>query len=310
MPDRPTYARPPHRPGATIAADAHLAPSQLIGVDFPPRRHVVFSHLHEFYELAFVIGGHGIHTTDTGEYEVRRGDVVIISPGVSHGYRRSGSLELRNLFVRPELFEFETPWVTHDPHLGSMFSVHGHGPHEPVHVTLREAPLKECLGHLQAMHEARDRATAFGHLALALGILATRSTARTQPSAAPVAAPIYVHAAVDAFERELDARWSLQRLAELLYVHPAHLSREFRRWLGVPPMRYLNDRRVERAALLLAFTSTPIAEIGAAVGWSDPAYFSRRFRSAHGMSPRAYRAVHRGKNVEPTSTTPRPRTAR
>ena len=66
------------------------------------------------------------------------------------------------------------------------------------------------------------------------------------------------------------------------------------RCLGVPPIHYLSLLRAERAAVMLVRTDDSVAFIGAAVGWPDPAYFSRRFRAVYGVSPRDYRHRHRG----------------
>lgn len=294
---RAVVARPPHRPGATVTADAHMAPSQSIGVDVPPPRHVVFSHYHDFYEVAFVTGGNGVHTTDAGEYEVGRGDVIVVSPGVSHGYRRSGDLDVLNLFLRSDLFAHEAPWVTQDPALHKMFSVHGRDPHVPVHFWLADRPFQECVGHLRAIRDAGNRATMHGHLALIIGIMESETISEASPVPVPSMAPDLVHDAVDALERELEAAWTLQDLSNRLFVNQAYLVRAFKRWLGVPPMRYLMQRRVERAGILLATTDLPIAEVGRRVGWSDPAYFSRRFRLEEGESPRGYRAAHRRQAV-------------
>jgi AraC family L-rhamnose operon transcriptional activator RhaR len=54
-------------------------------------------------------------------------------------------------------------------------------------------------------------------------------------------------------------------------------------------MRYLERLRARRAATLLSATDSTVAAVGAAVGWPDPAHFSRRFRVVFGASPRAYR---------------------
>lgn len=57
--------------------------------------------------------------------------------------------------------------------------------------------------------------------------------------------------------------------------------------------RWLSDMRMSRARELLAESDRPIAEIGAAVGHDDPAYFSRVFRRIHGVTPLAWRITHR-----------------
>ena len=58
-------------------------------------------------------------------------------------------------------------------------------------------------------------------------------------------------------------------------------------------MAYLNRRRAERAAMLLATTDTPVGSIGTEVGWADPSQFSTRFRQHLDMSPHEYRVRSR-----------------
>jgi AraC-like DNA-binding protein len=77
-----------------------------------------------------------------------------------------------------------------------------------------------------------------------------------------------------------------------VFVGTFHLAHEFKRWVGIAPMAYLNQRRAERAAFLLSGTDDPIGAIGRAVGWPEPAAFSRQFRKAFGASPREYRRRH------------------
>jgi transcriptional regulator GlxA family with amidase domain len=63
----------------------------------------------------------------------------------------------------------------------------------------------------------------------------------------------------------------------------------FHRYLGTSPGAYLHALRMERARLLVESTTLPVAEIMRQVGLTDPSHFSRDFRAAHGLSPRAYR---------------------
>ena len=68
-----------------------------------------------------------------------------------------------------------------------------------------------------------------------------------------------------------------------------HLIRLFRQQMGVPPYRYLQQCRVNRAQELLRTTSGSVNEIAAQVGIPDPVNFIRHFRSITGTTPARYR---------------------
>ena len=53
-------------------------------------------------------------------------------------------------------------------------------------------------------------------------------------------------------EEHLAEEVSLASLAGLVQLSPYHFSRAFKQSFGVPPHRYLTDRRIERAKSLLA----------------------------------------------------------
>jgi AraC family transcriptional regulator len=53
-------------------------------------------------------------------------------------------------------------------------------------------------------------------------------------------------------EEHLADEVSLASLAHLVQLSPYHFSRAFKQSFGVPPHRYLTDRRIERAKRLLA----------------------------------------------------------
>jgi AraC-like DNA-binding protein len=62
---------------------------------------------------------------------------------------------------------------------------------------------------------------------------------------------------------------------------------------GATPVTYIAERRLQKAAQLLATDRhRNITEIAYACGFSDSAYFSRRFHASFGMAPSQYRARH------------------
>ena len=72
-------------------------------------------------------------------------------------------------------------------------------------------------------------------------------------------------------------------------LSPTHFRRLWRRLIGVPPARYVVERRVRAAAHRLVEEDLPVRQIAADLGFPDQLYFSRRFRSCLGISPAAYR---------------------
>ncbi|MHB1454804.1 MAG: PocR ligand-binding domain-containing protein [Saccharofermentanales bacterium] len=58
---------------------------------------------------------------------------------------------------------------------------------------------------------------------------------------------------------------------------------------GCPKNAYVNRLRVEEARRLLSMSDIPVKDIAGIVGFEDPNYFARVFRSLEGISPRQYR---------------------
>lgn len=63
---------------------------------------------------------------------------------------------------------------------------------------------------------------------------------------------------------------------------------------GTPPQQMLDDRCLLEARRLLLYSQMSVADIGYAVGFEDPAYFSRFFARHIGQPPRAWRAARGG----------------
>lgn len=62
---------------------------------------------------------------------------------------------------------------------------------------------------------------------------------------------------------------------------------------GLPPRRYVERLRLERAAYALQATDLPVARIGEDCGYPDPFHFSRAFTRLFGASPRHWREHQR-----------------
>ncbi len=95
----------------------------------------------------------------------------------------------------------------------------------------------------------------------------------------------YIHA-------HMSDRILLGDLARAAKLHPTYFSDRFRDLVGVRPLEYLTQRRMERAQYLLLTTRAEIKEVAAQVGIPDAAYFTRVFARFYGRSPSDYRSSH------------------
>ena len=66
-----------------------------------------------------------------------------------------------------------------------------------------------------------------------------------------------------------------------------HLIRQFRRYYGVPPHRYLDLVRVQRAKLMLQ-QGARISDAAFATGFSDQSHLTRQFKRVMGVTPGSY----------------------
>jgi len=84
--------------------------------------------------------------------------------------------------------------------------------------------------------------------------------------------------------------WTVARYARELAVSATHLSRLTRGATGRPASALIHDRLIREARRNLVYTNLPISRIAYALGFEDPAYFSRVFTRATGRAPRVFRA--------------------
>ena len=256
-------------------------------------------HTHSFVEIAFVTGGGGVHQSRSGGQRLSVGDVILLRPGVWHGYDQCQRLTLYNCCFSSELLRRELAWTREDPMIGYLlwtgpYSAQGHG---MLTIHLDPGTFEECQVHLAALaalrHSpiARYRADIIGRLSLLLSILgrAAAETSGPLPGPAETARSAVGHA-MRLLETRLADHWTLTELAEELHLAPGYLVRLFKAATGLPPMAYLGRLRAEHAANLLLRSDESIACIGRTVGWPDQNYFARRFRAHYGLSATTYRA--------------------
>jgi AraC family transcriptional activator of pobA len=157
-------------------------------------------------------------------------------------------------------------------------------PESPVSASLRELS-RELVWTAPAGGAAVE-----GHL-LTILVEALRRLVRVE-AASP--ATLGVHVALVARFRELvEAHYReglpMEAYARRLGVTVARLRSACLRAAGASPLRLVQDRLILEAKRALLYSNMTVAEVAYQLGFDDPAYFSRFFAKAEGLSPKRYR---------------------
>jgi AraC-like DNA-binding protein len=94
-------------------------------------------------------------------------------------------------------------------------------------------------------------------------------------------------------KEHLDKPLRAATLASVAKMSLPHYFVIFKRCTGSTPIDYFIRLRMERARELLATTSCSVKEIAGLLGYDDPLYFSRVFKSVNQSTPTQYRANHK-----------------
>ena len=94
---------------------------------------------------------------------------------------------------------------------------------------------------------------------------------------------------LDYIEEHLADDIAVADLAKIARYSLFHFARAFSTAMGMPPHRYVSQRRLERAKELIAAESRSIAETAFMCRFSSQASFTRAFRRTTGMTPAVYR---------------------
>lgn len=223
--------------------------------------------------------GAGWVSLGTETYEVRPGQVTLIPPRTGHSYGADD--------VDPW-----TIWWMHVvgedvPDLLAAAMAGGAPVFSVPDINLLVSLMRELVSSLERDDTMLSLLGASGVAWHVWTLLATRRHREALPDDP-------VELAKELLTAGLDHNYSVAELAHAAGLSSSHFAALFRRSTGHGVIAYQTMLRMARARELLDTTLMSVGQIARSVGYEDPAYFSRRFRILHEISPRQYRHLSKG----------------
>lgn len=249
-------------------------------------------HSHSFWEVIYCRSDSGVeYLVGAERYRARKGDVVVVPPGISH---------------RPLIpSRLDTPYDRYILWLSAEFGgllKHVSASTEPLPYLIRPAPSHQPIlrqhfknGIREAAEQGPDWEMALvGNTMLLLTFL--RRIVLDETASIPSAeAPELMDRIMAYIEDHLNEKITLSDTAQHFFVSSGTISRTIREKMGASFYRCVTQRRLI-AAKSLILQGVPLESVNEQVGFSDYSTFYRAFKQEYGISPSRFRKLQSGQD--------------
>ncbi len=98
---------------------------------------------------------------------------------------------------------------------------------------------------------------------------------------------------INYINEHLSENLDLYSIASIANISESEALRCFKTTINETPMQYVINLRLQRAAELLISNSNKVIDIAFDCGFSEPSYFSKKFREKYDVTPKQYRERER-----------------
>lgn len=252
-------------------------------------------HWHDEIEMIVIEKGSATVQIASEKYEVTEGNGCFINAGVLHAVEETSKIHMeeRCIVFHPRLVgggmdsvfwqKYVLP-VTSDRSLPGMF-------------LQADIPWqKEMIAHICTAWQACVREeenyeiTARNALSHCLGLIVKMQSGKSRMrSEKSLRQNERMKKMLQFIQQHFDEALTIRQIAASALVSESECMRCFRGTIGITPITYLKNYRLQYASGLLKSTDLPVAEIGGQCGFQEMSYFSRAFREIYGCTPSRYR---------------------
>jgi AraC-like DNA-binding protein len=247
-------------------------------------------HHHEFFELVYVVEGSAEHTIDGHSMIIYKGDYFLINLRSSHGYNAiKDNFKIINCLFVPEFIDRTLRGAR------SFAEIMNNYPSKTEYITYSDAAIGQVFHDsdgfvytllmkmlMEFEEKRRGRLDIIKSLLISLLVSFDRAEESVQEKSIAARIKEYVS---ESFASDA----SLSEIAGRLGISLTYASLAFKRTPNMGFRDYLKKFRIEKACDLIRVSDKTLAEISELVGYCDPAFFYKSFKSYVGSSPGEYR---------------------
>lgn len=228
----------------------------------------------DYFVLEYVKSGKGYVCCEGKNYTVEKDCVYLLQPGMGHKYGADKKQPYEKIWIN----FFSSVFA-------DLFAAYGH----TNKVVFENSGCEKYFEELIAIaEECSDNEEAYLKVSevlfkIILELCKCRKAEQKQKTS-------YVANLVkETLDNSIYRKVTIEELAKEINFSKSQMTREFRKYYGSTPYKYLLDRKIVIAKQMLVSTSMRVQEISEALGFVDAYYFSDIFKTKTGLSPLMFR---------------------
>lgn len=252
-------------------------------------------HTHNYIEMVYMCHGQTHHVINDKDIFLKQGEILILNQRATQEIYPAGENDVAvNFIILPEFFDYTLKLIETENHMLRDFIIDclrsESNNTSYLHFKVADVlPVQNLVENLiwTLVHEQSNKRsinqTTMGLLFLQLMNYMDRAETDEESGEQKLIISVLSYIEENYREGELSA------LAENLHYDIYWLSREIKKRTGKTYTELVQEKRLNRAAYLLAKTNLSVLDIGLAVGYENLSYFHRIFKEKFGVTPRKYR---------------------
>jgi AraC family cel operon transcriptional repressor len=243
-------------------------------------------HTHDFYEIFYVMEGKAIHEVNGETLVLTKGALIFIRPSDTHQYKfiNNHDMEILSIGIENKIVENVCNFIEIDLSEFHKFK-------SPPMIKLEGSHCWDMIQKLQLISK-KERGIERRRYFMSIFPEIVYHLYYHADYQEDTIIPIWFSHMIDEMANKDNYLQGLTRMIELANVSQEHLTRGFKRYLGITPTEFINIKRINYGAELLLEGKYSILEICYMCGFNNLSYFYKIFEKYYKYTPKKFLKSH------------------
>lgn len=256
-------------------------------------------HWHEEVEVILVLKGSCNYRVDLNSFNIKEGDILIVGPQKLHSLSIIENMEmtwssfvfninmLKSSSADGSVIQYIAPILNHK-HEFPLLIDKSYDIYNELHTIIRD--IISCYENKYLAYELELKSLLFKFFFILYRYKLVKKLKDKDTLALNTIDKIKI--VLNYINEHYTEDISINTLSKLCDYSEYHFMRFFKKHTGLTCVQYINNYRLEKAAILLSSSTIPIMDISLEIGFENLSYFNKLFKRKYNLTPKQFRILN------------------